>query len=80
MGFFRTKVEMNGICYLGNKTSAAVVNDTESWPAGNESGDNVRERGKTSPLFSNRKRIKQNIPESSKHFRNKPQLILSTYK
>lgn len=41
---------MNGICYLGNKTSAAVINDTESWPAGNVSGDNVSKRSKTSPV------------------------------
>jgi len=41
---------MNRICYLGNKASATVVNDKESWPAGNESVDNVRERSKNSPL------------------------------
>lgn len=45
---------MNGICYLGNKTSAAVVNDTESWPAGNEPGDNVRKR---QAFLRSRKRI-----------------------
>lgn len=32
------------------QTSAAVVNDTESWSAGNESSDNVRERIKTFPV------------------------------
>lgn len=77
--FFRTKVEMNGICYLGNKTSAAVVNDTESQTAGNESGDNVRMRKHSFPWSV--KRIKQNIPEFSKQqFRNKPQLIVSVDK
>lgn len=52
---------MNGICYLGNKTSAAVENGTESWPAGSESGDNVRERRKTSPVVKREQnRIFQN--------------------
>lgn len=41
---------MNGICCLGNKTSTTMVNDTEIWPAGSESGDNVRERSKASSV------------------------------
>lgn len=50
------------------------VNYTKSWPAGNESGDNVRD------IPCNNKTIKQNIPELSKHFRNKPLLTLLTGK